>query len=100
MIRRVGVASLLCGAMLLTGCAQSPQPVIYQPQPAIYYQAPEAMRLPAPDYSPAPPRTPAHISLRPLTPEESGTSGSLFSGMASPSVSDCVGWWRICHFLR
>ena len=105
MIAKGKLAAVIGGAGLLAGCVQ---PAPYRPPLPVYdYPAPYAAQ-PAPFAyapsrraarpSPAPPAPqPENPPLRELTPEESGAGSSWFSGLAAPSTSDCVGWWRLCH---
>src|SRR5271156_4463484 len=101
MIAKGKAAALAVAVALLAGCAaQSPpayqRQVYHQPPPA-YYPAPYAVR-PAPRYVPqqteraTPPKT--ETARRETAPVDSGPSWR-----SSPSSGDCVGWWRICHFL-
>jgi hypothetical protein len=91
---------LAAAGALLAGCAQSPPAYYqaYQPPPQAYY-VPPSYPSPAPPprrYVAPPPNTaPAHGSS---TDSETARRDPP-RPVSPPSADDCVGWWRICHFL-
>jgi hypothetical protein len=103
MIARCKLPVLLGGVVLLAGCASQPPPA-YQPRasyyqpPQAYYAAPSYPARPAPrTYAPLRDDTPAHDSPPKTETETVRRETPRIS--APPSAGDCVGWWRICHFL-
>jgi hypothetical protein len=93
-------SALLGGAVLLAGCVQSP-PAMYQrayQPPQAYYSAPYGAR-PAPRSYALPETVPAKPSLLKPETETARRETAPPRGSSSPSADDCVGWWRICHFL-
>jgi|SRR6516162_4046768 hypothetical protein len=102
MIAKPSLPVLLGGAVLLAGCAQSPPAYYYQPVPQAYYSAPYYRAPPARrTYAPQPETPPAHASPSPLKAEtETARRETIPPKLSLPTAAgDCVGWWRICHFL-
>lgn len=97
-----GVGAMLA---LIGGCA---------PATDVYHSGPVTASVPARPlyYYPAPPSYPAHAggvtnellrrsAPRPPQREPVNTDDDppVRSSRSSPVDRDCVGWWRICHFL-
>jgi hypothetical protein len=98
---------LLVGGILLSGCAQEVPRVVYYPQPVYqatpqaYYPTPYAARRMPPPRHYAPPPDPAQAPQPTTDPEPARQETAPPPPVSSPRATarDCVGWWRICHFL-
>jgi hypothetical protein len=100
---------LLVGGTLLSGCAPQPQTVYYTPYPQPVYQATPQAYYPTPyaarpvpplrHYAPQP--EPAQPAPEKTDPEPARQETAPPPPVSSPRATarDCVGWWRICHFL-
>ena len=102
MIAKDKAPTLALTLALLGGCAPEvqrvyyyyPQPV-YQAPPQAYYPTPYTARTLPRQLLPAP--QPQLETAQPA-PEKTETA-RRDPPASSHSAGDCVGWWRICHFL-
>jgi hypothetical protein len=107
-----GTAAALVGVALLGGCAQSPAyvPAYYQPVPlavsaaamrAFIEQRNAWARPYQPDDAPVAQAAPRPFNVHPAALNNDGAmlSDDPPALPKPPADSDCVGWWRICHFF-
>ena len=106
MIAKYKVPVVIGTTVWLAACAQPPR-AYYQPPPVYYvpayYTARPVSRTyapPTPEIVPAKPEPPKTVSPKTETARQETTPPPrVFRPFAPPVAAECVGWWRICHFL-